>query len=88
MHEGSRREVYQEFQTSYDISTGGAKGYVCMYVYMYRGCPSWNCPLLRAVQLGQGEGLIGIVGPISQPHGTIDTASLTLDRTYALVCVF
>ena len=55
-----------------------------MYVCMYSGVPSWNCPLLRVVQLGQGEGPIGIVGPISQPHGTIDTASLTLDHTCAL----
>ena len=41
-------------------------GYVCMY----RGCPPWNCSLLWAVQLGLGEGPIGIVGPISQPRGT------------------
>ena len=43
---------------------------------MYRGRPSWNCPWKGAVQLGQGEGPIGIVGPISQPRGTIGTASL------------
>ena len=36
------------------------------------------------VPTGPGEGLIGIVGPISQPRGTIDTGSLTLDHTYAL----
>ena len=32
-------------------------------------------------QLGQEEGLIGLVGLISQPRGTIDTASLTLGHT-------
>ena len=32
----------------------------------------------------QGEGPIGLVGPISQPRGTIVTLSLTLDHTYAL----
>ena len=50
-----------------------------MYVYvcMYRGRPSWRCPWDRAFQLGQGEGPIGLVGPISQPRGTIGTASLT-----------
>ena len=37
---------------------------------MYRGRPSWNCPWEGAIQLGQGEGPIGIVGPISQPRGT------------------
>ena len=36
-----------------------------------------------AFKLGQGEGPIGIVGPISQPHGIIDTASLTLNHTHA-----
>ena len=36
---------------------------------MYRGRPSWNCPWEGAIQLGQGEGPIGIVGPISQPCG-------------------
>ena len=59
-----------------------------MYVCMYRGRPSWNCPWEGAIQLGQGEGPIGIVGPISQPRGTNGTASLTLDHTYALLCVF
>ena len=35
------------------------------------------------------SGSIGrLVGPISQPCGTIDTASLTLYHTRALVCVF
>ena len=62
--------------------------HVCMYVCMYRGRPLWNCPWKGAIQLGQGEGPIGIVGPISQPHGTIDTASLTLNHTHALVCDF
>ena len=55
-----------------------------MYVCMYRGCPLWRCQLLRALQLGQGEGPIGLMGPISQPHGAINTPSLTLDHTYAL----
>ena len=35
------------------------------------------------IQLGQGEGPIGIVGPISQPRSTIGTASLMLTRTSA-----
>ena len=30
-----------------------------------------------------GKEHIGLVGPISQPHGTIDTASLTLSHTNA-----
>ena len=42
---------------------------------MYRGCPSRNCPWKGAIQLGQGEGPIGLVGPIAQPRGTNDTAS-------------
>ena len=50
---------------------------------MYKGRPSWNCPLLQAIQLGQGEGPIGIVGPMSQPYGTIDTASRKLIPTNA-----
>ena len=54
-----------------------------MYVCMYRGRPSWRCPWDPAFQLGQGEGPIGPVGPISQPRGT-DTASLTLDRTHTI----
>ena len=58
-----------------------------MYVCMYRSRPLWNFPLLRAIQLGLGEGAIGIVGPLSQPSGTIHTASLTLYHTHALnVC--
>ena len=57
-------------------------------VCMYKGRPLWRCPWDRAFQLGQGEGPIGIVGPISQPRGIIDTASLTLGRTCALMCVF
>ena len=60
----------------------------CMYVCMYRGRPSWKCPWKGAVQLGQGEGPIGIVGLISQPRGIIDTASRTLQRTSTLLCVF
>ena len=50
---------------------------------MYRGRPSWRCPWDRAFQLGQG-----IVRPISQPRGTIGTASLTLDHTYTPMCAF
>ena len=57
--------------------------YVCMYIDI--GRPSWNCPLLWAVQLGLGEGPIGIVGPISKPRGTSNSASLKLYHTYALV---
>ena len=59
-----------------------------MYACMFRGCPLWNCPWKGAIQLGQGEGPIGLVGPLSQPRGTIDTASLTLNRTCALPCTF
>ena len=33
---------------------------------MYRGRPLWNCPWNRAIQLGLGKGLIGIVGSMSQ----------------------
>ena len=47
-------------------------------VCMYRGRPSWNCSWKGAIQLGQGEGPIGLVGPIFQP----------LDHTYALMCAF
>ena len=61
--------------------------YVCMYVCMYRGCPSWRCPWNRAFQMGLGEGPIGIVGPVSQPRGSNDTASSTMTHTYALSCV-
>ena len=57
-----------------------------MSICMYRGRPSWRCPWDQVFQLGQGEGPIGLVGPISQPCGTIDTASLTMDHTYALMC--
>ena len=59
-----------------------------VYVCMYRGRPSWRCPWDRVFQLGQGEGPIGLMGPISQPRGTIGTASLTLDHTCALICAF
>ena len=54
---------------------------------MYRGSPLWRCPWDRAFQLGQGEGPIGFVGPISQPRGTTDSASLTLEHTSTL-CAF
>ena len=35
------------------------------------------------VQLGQGERLVGIVGPMSQPRGSNNTASHALERTCA-----
>ena len=35
-------------------------------------------PIEREIQLGQGEGPIGIMGPISQPRGIVDAASLML----------
>ena len=56
--------------------------YVCIEVAL---CGDAHGPRF---QLGLGEGPIGLVGPISQPRGAIDTASLTLDDTSALVCVF
>ena len=64
--------------------------YVCMYGYvcMHRGRRLWKSPWDWAFQLGQGEGPIGLMGPISQSRGTIDTASLTMDNTNALVCIF
>ena len=46
-----------------------------MCVCMYRGRISWNCPWNRVIQLSLREGPIGIVGPMSQPRGAIDTAS-------------
>ena len=45
-------------------------------------------PMGSDVQLGLGEGPIGIVGPMSQPRGTIDTASRTLAHICTLVCAF
>ena len=54
------------------------------YVCMYRARPLWRCPWDQAFQLSQGEGPIGLVGPIFQPRVTINTASLTVDHTYAL----
>ena len=55
--------------------------YVCIEV------PFVKMPMGSGIQLGQGEGPIRLVGPISQPRGTIDTASLTLAHTCALnVC--
>ena len=42
---------------------------LCMYVCMYRGRPSWNCPWEGAIQLSQEEGPIGIMGPMSRPLG-------------------
>ena len=49
---------------------------VCVFVYR-----DLRCPWYRVFQLGLGEGPIGLVGPISQPRGTIDSASLTLVHT-------
>ena len=39
------------------------------YVCMYRGRSLWNYPWNWAIQLGLGEGPIGIMGPMSQPRG-------------------
>ena len=55
--------------------------YVCIEVAL-RGVPMGS-----GVKLGPGEGPIEIVGPMSQPRGTIDTASRTLDHTHARMCV-
>ena len=50
---------------------------------MLKGCPSWKCPWYGHSNWAKGgEGPIGLVGPISQPRGTIDTTSLTLGHTY------
>ena len=57
------------------------EGWLCMYVCMYRGRPLWRCPWDWAFQLGQGEGPIGLVGPISQPRGTIGTHAGSYLRT-------
>ena len=57
--------------------------YVCMYVCI-EAALCGNYPLLWALQLRLGEGPLGIVGPMSQLRGTIDTASCTLDHTCAL----
>ena len=51
----------------------------------FREQETWRCPWKRAVQ---GEGPIGLMGPISQPRGTIDTVSRTLLHTNTLLCVF
>ena len=40
-------------------------------------------PMGLGVLLDLGEGLINKVGPMSQPRGTIDTASRALDHTHA-----
>ena len=40
----------------------------------------------KGVQLGLEEGLINIVGPMSQLRGTIDTASCMLECTNAHMC--
>ena len=44
-------------------------------------------PMESGVQLGLGEGPINKVGPMSQPRGTINTASRTLICTYP-ICIF
>ena len=49
----------------------------CMYVCIYRGRPLWGCPWDRAFQLGQEEGAIGTVGPISQPQRVFSEPTLT-----------
>ena len=53
--------------------------YVCMEAAL---CGITHCS--RAVQLGLGEGPIGVAGPISQPRGIIDTVSRVLDHTCAI----
>ena len=54
-------------------------------MYVQRS-PFVEMPMGSGIPTGpsQGEGPIRVVGPISQPHDTINTASLTLDHTYAL----
>ena len=54
--------------------------YVCMYVCML---PFMELPMGSGVQLGLGEGPIGIMGPISHPRGTIDNMSRKLTSTNA-----
>ena len=44
-------------------------------------------PMEMGVQLGLGEGPIKSESPMSQPLGTIDTASLMLDHIHAHMCV-
>ena len=56
---------------------------VCMYVCIEVALRGDAHGIGRS-NLAKGGGPIGIVGPISQPHGTNGTASLTLDHTYAL----
>ena len=58
-----------------------------MYVFI-EVSPYGDAHVIGPFQLGQGEGPIGLVGPITQPRGIIDTASLTLDHTYARLCAF
>ena len=50
-----------------------------MYV---KRLPFVEMPMGLGVPMDQGEGPIGLAGPISQPRGTIDTVSLMLDHTY------
>ena len=56
-----------------------------MYACKYRGLPLWRCTWYRAFQLGLGEGPIGLVGPISQPRGIIDTASRNHSQQWVLL---
>ena len=52
-----------------------------MYVCMYRGRPSWRCPWKGAVQLGQGEGPIGIVATKNQvSKKLVQTRKLHLEK--------
>ena len=60
--------------------------YVCMYVCIEVALHGIAHGIRRLT--GPGVRLINEVGPMSQPRGIIDTASLTLDRTCALVYAF
>ena len=51
------------------------------YVCMYRGRPLWKCPWGWGFQPDLGEGSIGVVGPMFQPRGTINTVSRMLVHT-------
>ena len=86
--EGSNLKHTKIDPSSVDIFSSKIVIILYVNVCMYRGCPSWRCPWDWAFQLGQGEGRIGLVGPISQSRGTNGTSSLTLDHTYALMCAF
>ena len=87
---GYLRFFFRQYPILFEMSSPefNCSSFVYVPVCMYRGHPLWRSPWDRAFQLGQGEEPIGIVDPISQPRGTIDTASLTLGHTYALVYAF